>query len=120
MDTSLKDFNISSQQKEFLLVLGYLYLQNAKFMDAKIVFEALQLIYPKDLHILRSLSYAYLCDGDYEQAIELNEEIKSLNKSDDNLSFYYLLKSKALWRIQKTTEARQNFNEFIAIQNSSL
>lgn len=109
---------ITKTQKEFLLVLGYLYLQNGKFYDSKIVFEALLLFYPKDHHIMRSLAYAYLCDGDYEQALEINEQFKHAQMSPKDHAFFNLLKSKALWRIGKLQEAKQYFNEFVQIHKT--
>lgn len=113
-----QSFTIPHQQKEFLLILGYLYLQNTKYHEARIIFEALHLLFPKDYHVIRSLAYAYLEDGEYEQAIQINEEATHATMSSKDRLFFHLIKSKALWRLSKTHQARQSFNDFIEIQKT--
>jgi uncharacterized protein HemY len=114
MESNLNTTPINKQQKEFLLVLGHLYTQHTKYTDAKIVFEALLLFFPKDYHIMRSLAYAYLNDGDYEHALEMNERSKHPMMTKEDNAFFFLIQSKALWRIGKTHEAKQAFNQFLS------
>ncbi len=104
---------LHKEQKDALLVLGYLYLQHAKYHQAKIVFEGLLLFFPKDYHIMRSLAYAYLNDGEYEHALEMNEQSKHPLMTKEDQAFFTLLQSKALWRLGKTHEAKQSFHQFL-------
>lgn len=104
---------MSKEQKDVLLVLGYLYLQHAKYNQAKIVFEGLLLFFPKDYHIMRSLAYAYLNDGEYEHALEMNEQSRHPLMTKEDHAFFTLLQSKALWRLGKAHEAKQSFNQFL-------
>lgn len=117
MDVNLNSTLIAKPQKEFLLVLGHLYNQHAKYSEAKIIFEALLLFFPKDYPIMRSLAYAYLCDGDYEHALEMNERAKHPMMTAEDNAFFFLIQSKALWRIGKTHEAKHAFNQFLSIHS---
>ena len=104
---------LSAAQKECLMVLAFLYLQNGKYTEGKILLEGLHHLYPTDDHILRSLAFAYLEDGDYEHALMLTEQAQSQTLSPKHHNFFHLIKSKAFWRLGKKQESRQAMSLFI-------
>jgi tetratricopeptide (TPR) repeat protein len=91
-----------------------LYTQNARFADAKVLFEAMLQFYPEDEHLLRSLAYCYLHLGDYEHTLDALERCTHPGMPGGPYeAFCLLLRSKALWRLGKAQEARKCFLAFI-------
>lgn len=104
---------MTTAQKEFLLVLAYIYLQHAKYSKAITLYELLYEFYPEDLHIHKSLSYTYFMLEDYEQALSFNEQILAKVIQQEELELAYLLKAKILWSMGETAQSRDSLKSFI-------
>ena len=99
--------------KEPLLILSYLYIQHFKYDKAITLLRALRKLYPKDLDILRSLSYALLKVGDFQSALKMAE--KSLHPNlplKDQIACRIII-SRALWGLGREEAARQAANQLI-------
>ncbi|MFO1349151.1 MAG: tetratricopeptide repeat protein [Gammaproteobacteria bacterium] len=90
------------EHKDILAVLGYFFLEHGQTDKALILLEALDTLCPKEEEVAKSLSYAYLQAGRYQDA--LDAAARAAAARDD--IFIHLLRGKALWGLGKTTEAR--------------
>jgi hypothetical protein len=92
---------------EFIKVLGYFFLENGKFEKASTLFQALHELFPDDAHVCKSLSYACLMRGDYEEALRQAEGFLANTTRDRERRVGRLLKSKSLWGLGREKEARE-------------
>lgn len=113
IDTTPK--TLSLEHKDALLVLGYVFFQHHQRDRALVLFEALNVLFPKDTHISLSLAYAYLLNGHYARALKLAElcdrDIKTT--IDGKTSPGMFIKIRALWALDRQEEARQQFQIYI-------
>ncbi|MBK9953463.1 MAG: hypothetical protein IPP10_18850 [Candidatus Competibacteraceae bacterium] len=58
------------EHKAILRVLGHFFLEHDQAGKALVVLQALRAVYPADAGIARSLSYAYLQAGRYQDALD--------------------------------------------------
>jgi tetratricopeptide (TPR) repeat protein len=104
---------VNTDQKDFLFILGYLYLQHLKFHKSVVLFEVLHELHPEDLQVLKCLSYNYYVLADYTQALNVIDQTieRSTTKKDKIIS--HLLKAKILWSMGEIEEARIFLKFFI-------
>lgn len=100
---------LGSDEKEFLALTGFLYLRYGRWEEARTIFEALQLLYPEDASVCKSLSFTCLKAGDYTRALEQAERFLGGAREPGDLQFGQLLKSKALWGLGDLEGARKLF-----------
>jgi tetratricopeptide (TPR) repeat protein len=104
---------MAPDEREFLSILGYFYLQNQKFDKAVVLFEALRELLPGDRLVAKSLCYAYLMTEQYTAALKIAEWVDSGQSPAEDGHIGLVLKSKSLWGVGRTDEARQLLNRFI-------
>lgn len=99
--------------KESLSLLAYLYLEYFKYEKALTLLKALNIIYPNDLDIMRSLAYAYLKNRDYQSSLKYAETCLKNETSEKAKIAANLIKSKALWGLGKEDAARYTIAQAI-------
>lgn len=109
---------MDDEQKEFLLVLGYFYLQNRKPAKALVLFKALAELFSEDLNVVKALSYACMLCGDHDKALSLAERFLSESNTDDDEALGRLLKGKALWGMGRREEARSTMSNFFSMKGN--
>ena len=97
--------------KEPLTVLAYLYIEHFKYGKALNLLKALNILYPEDLDIKRSLSFAYLKCGDYQSALVFAEKAIKSDLAKEKQIAAHLIKGKALWGLGKEEAARHALNQ---------
>lgn len=97
--------------KEPLTVLAYLYLEHFKYDKALNLLKALNILYPEDTNIKRSLSFAYLKSGDYQSALVFAEKAIRPDIAREKQIAAHLIKGKALWGLGKEEAARHALNQ---------
>ncbi len=107
--------NLSAEQKEALQLLGYIFLQYRQLHKATVVYAALLRLYPEDYHSLQALCYLHLEMGRPDLALELANRCQSLDNmaGRSTESSVFLLKSRALWNLDRKTEARECMSTFL-------
>ncbi|MBF0103647.1 MAG: hypothetical protein HQK77_22335 [Desulfobacterales bacterium] len=103
---------MNDNHKDFLAILGYIYLQHGLFQKSLIIFKTMQLFFPNDAHAIKSLSYAYLMLNEYQNALT---EIDKLNEHDKPA---LLIKSKALWGLGNVDESRIVLQTYLDMRKS--
>jgi len=107
---------LKETNKDFLSLLGYIYLQNEKADKAMVVFETLQEMEPNNPRVRYSLSYAYYLGVRYEEALECIEAFLVNAEYVRKYPSAYILKGKILWKLKRPEEARAMMNTYIEIR----
>lgn len=109
---------MNQKQKEYLLVLAYLYLRYRKFEKALVVLLILKRLYPGDPHILLSRAYAYLSMRVFQAALQEAEETLVCATREDHIAYAHFVKAHALFGLGREREGREVFNYFLNYQRS--
>jgi predicted Zn-dependent protease len=98
---------MSDQQRQAVMVLAHLYLENGKATEALSLLQALHLLFPQDGEILCLLAWALLLNGDPATAVRaIDEALASGSTNETQYRAALMLKSKALWQTSQPIEAR--------------
>lgn len=104
--------------KETLTLLAYLYLEHFKYEKALTLLKALNILFPDDLNITRSLAYAYLKNHDFQSALKYAELSLKTEMTEKSKIAANIIKSKALWGLGKEEAARHTI--LLAIPQKNL
>jgi tetratricopeptide (TPR) repeat protein len=108
---------VKGEDKDFLELLGYLYLQYGKNDAARIIYQTLcELDNP--VPIIR-LTYAYCvaAGGSYSVALHEIEKVNVVEFNLQELSGYHLLRGNILWHLRRRREARKELQLFLEAEN---
>ena len=105
------------RQKQFMAHMGHIYLQNGKLERARVIFHALQVLFPEDPYVHKACSYMYLLEGDYAAALQEANRYLLTARHDAGRIVGYLLGCKALWGMGREQEARDMFQRYQAIRS---
>ncbi len=92
--------------KDFLSVLGHCFLRHGRFGDARTVFEAMAVLFPGDVLVMASLSYALLQQGDPDGALASTDTLLRLALTERDRSYAQLIRGRALLALGRVEEAR--------------
>ena len=95
---------MNSDSKDVLSLLGYLFLRHGKAEKAITALEALSVTDANSPWVQRSLAYAYLKNGNFEQSLDQVSKYLDSNSADRGAE---LIRSRALWGLGRHEEARQ-------------
>lgn len=107
---------ITSEQKNFLLLVGYNYIKSNKLKKAIVIYKAMYHLYPESDIYSFCLSYLYLKSKEYEKALFYAETYLSEKKGGLRQGLF--LKSKALFELGFTDEAKKSVRNYFAKSNS--
>lgn len=110
-----KENNPYEKEREWLKALASLYLEANRYKESLQLLEALFLMFPKDVDVLRMMAQAYLLSDRHEEAIEATRRYLSTSEAKMNLglqSVALYIQSKAFWRAGNREEARLAFSKF--------
>ena len=100
---------LTDEQKNYLLLLAYVYLKNNQLEKATTVYKALWYLYPESESITLCLSYLYLSTQQFETALFYADSY--LEKKDSALAF--LLRGQALMMLGRNFEAKEAIKKFL-------
>lgn len=109
---------MNEKQKEYLLVLAFLYLRYRKFEKALVVLLILKRFFPGDAHILLSRAYAYLSMRVFQAALQESEETLACATREDHIAYAHFIKAHALYGLGREREGREVFNYFLNYQKA--
>ena len=95
---------MNSDSKDVLSLLGYLFLRHGKADKAITALEALSVAEPNKPWVQRSLAYAYLKHGDFENSLTQVSKYLDHHREDRGAQ---LIRSRALWGLGRHDEARK-------------
>jgi hypothetical protein len=107
--------------KDFLSVLGHLYLTSGKNAKARKVYEVLHAEFPEDRECALALAFARLECGDANGAVILADMLLSADAPDGAhaTSFARLVRARALWAKGDRESARAEMIRFFSSRRPS-
>lgn len=108
-----------NDHKEVLQVLADVFLNQGQSEKAVLLLEALYSLAPQDAQIVKALCYAYLITGRYEQTLTMADVFLRLPGRVPESTPILLIRSKALWALGRTEEARTSLNRYIELGGSA-
>lgn len=110
---------MTETQKQFLLLLAYLYLQNGKWPKALVLLRALEAFFPADPHVALNLAYAQLGAGNFEEALQRAEACTGSGAPEPLRLAALLIRSQSLWGLGREEEGRHGFAVYLAAQRKT-
>jgi tetratricopeptide (TPR) repeat protein len=107
---------VKREDRDFLELLGYLYLQYGKMDEARIVYAVLlRLTSTSPMRVL-TYSYCLAQTGRYALALHHLDDIAGSTFSLKERSAYLLLRGNVLWNLGKDEGAREVFQKFLEVE----
>lgn len=103
------------EHKEALQVLADVFLDQRQIHKAVILLEALDLLDPHDIEIMKALSYAYLLAGRHEDVLNTVDAFLSLDDTLQDNAPILLIRAKAAEALGRSAEARDNLNQYMEL-----
>jgi predicted Zn-dependent protease len=101
---------VTEVQKEFLLTLSYVYLQNNKQDRASTLLRALKTSFPDDPQVARCLAFVLVNEGRGADALSEMEAGFAFEADPELKEVSLLLRAQALWLCGKSEEARHSLS----------
>lgn len=103
------------EQTEGLRVLADVYLDQGQTDKARTLLEALRVLAPQNVGVIRALSYAHLLAGRYEEALATTDALLRLDAAMPDNAPALLIRGKALWALGQATEARDSLRRYLEL-----
>lgn len=110
---------MTTEQRDLLLALAYLYLRHGQARRALTLALLAARGAPDHIGVLRLLAYAFLANEAPEEALETIERLERLDFSPDAARMHQLLKARALLHAGRRVEARAAFRRFVAARQGA-
>jgi hypothetical protein len=118
---SLRELScVDKSQREFLLVLAYLYIRYGKYDEALLLHRGLQEFFPDDEEILLSLSFSLYFTGRAFESIQYLEKLEGVDIGRQREKLFFLLRSHVIWSLGKDSEARSDLIRYLGIEESEI
>lgn len=101
---------MDERTRDFLAVIGYVYLQHGDAANAASVLEPVCQARPHDRGAARMLAYAYLQTKQFRKCLELTDYLLSGHGSQEPLHVW-LFRCRALYGLGRCDEARELWNQ---------
>lgn len=102
---STTNMTFNENQRDFLRLLGYLFLCCEKYQKAVTTFELLHLIEPEDIDVMLSLAFALLNNQQYDKAHDVSALLSRNTTDAEKLKMTEIIRAKALWGAGHREEA---------------
>ena len=97
---------VSARHKEFLLLLGYRYMEHNMYERAVVVYAALSEFFADDAYILKCLAFSLLEMEEHERALSIADQSLRLQMTPEDVKILQFIRGRALWHLGRREEAR--------------
>lgn len=106
---------MNDAEADFLALLGYTFLQNARPDKAAVAWAALDALAPGQIKVLRGLALAQLRSGKPERALDTLDRLAMAGGMD---AVFHLLRAQALTACQRPAEAAAAMQTFVHLRQA--
>jgi hypothetical protein len=111
---------VDRSQREFLLILAYLYVRYGKYDEALLLYRGLHEFFVDDIEIMLGLSFAlYLTDRPLE-AIQYLEQLDGVEFDQRLEKLFYLVRSHVDWKIGRDSDARNDLIHYLGMEETEI
>ncbi|MDR0693542.1 MAG: hypothetical protein LBF49_03170 [Puniceicoccales bacterium] len=111
---------MDKSQKEFLLVLAYLYICYGKYDEALMLHRGLYEFFSDDIEVLLGLSFSLYFTSRPLEAVQYLEKLDGLAMISKYQKLFFLLKSHVTWSIGRDSEARDNLIYYLGLEEKEI
>jgi intergrase/recombinase len=111
---------LTDEQKNFLYLLAYMYLQQSKHTQALHLLRILRLHTAADMKIALALAYCLYKGSRLEEALKVLNSLDVNNLSPRHKTAYFFINSKVLWDLKKEAESRDMLQHYLKCRQLSL
>jgi tetratricopeptide (TPR) repeat protein len=111
---------VDTSQKEFLLVLAYLYVRYCKYDEALTIYRGLFEFFEDDREILLDLTFALYVTGRTQEAINYVKKLDGIELSHSHEKLFFLLKSHIAWGLGRDREARESLIRYLGLEERDM
>lgn len=111
---------MTSEQKDLLHALAFLYLRHGQNRRALSLIMLAARRVPNDPGLMRTLAFAFIVNGAAEEALEVIERLEQIDREPGSEPMQWLLKARALLHAGRLTEAKVLFRQFVDARKSGL
>lgn len=106
---------VNESQREFLLILAYLYVRYGKYDEALVVYRGLYEFFHDDTEVLLGLSFALYLTSRALEAMQYLDRLDGIDLPIKLEKFFYLLRSHVSWSIGRDDDARDGLIHYLAL-----
>jgi Flp pilus assembly protein TadD len=107
---------VRDEDKDFLELLGYLYLQYGKHDPARVIYHTLCELADPTAIMLLTYAYCLAADGSYAMALHEMDKIPMGTLNLQELSGFHLLRGNIFWHLHRDREARVELRRFLELE----
>ncbi|MDR0339953.1 MAG: hypothetical protein LBH53_00060 [Puniceicoccales bacterium] len=104
---------MEATDREFLSLLGYLYLQYGRWDEARVIYSSLVELSEQKPLLLLTYAYCLAQNGQYAVSLHYLDRLNGKNFLPKARSAYRLLRGNVLWYLGRDEEARQELELFL-------
>jgi tetratricopeptide (TPR) repeat protein len=111
---------VDKSQREFLLILAYLYICYGKYDEALVLHRGLYEFFPENMEVLLGLSFSLYFTSRPLEAIQYLEKLDGVEMISKHQKLFFLLKSHVTWSIGRDSEARDNLIYYLGLEEKEI
>ncbi len=111
---------MDNSQKEFLLILAYLYTRYCKYDEALVLYRGLHEFFEDDIEITLDMIFSLYVTGRASEAIRYVEKIDGMELSHNQEKLFFLLKSHVLWALGYDRESRESLIHYLGLEEQDM
>ncbi|MDR2720809.1 MAG: hypothetical protein LBB15_00780 [Puniceicoccales bacterium] len=111
---------VDTGQKEFLLVLAYLYVRYCKYDEALIIYRGLFEFFEDDTDVLLDLIFALYVTGRAQEAVTYIEKLEGIDLPRNKEKLFFLLKSHIAWSLGRDRESRESLIHYLGLEEQDM
>ncbi|MDR0742494.1 MAG: hypothetical protein LBE98_03450 [Puniceicoccales bacterium] len=111
---------MDKSQREFLLILAYLYICYGKYDEALVLHRGLYEFFPENMEVLLGLSFSLYFTSRPLEAIQYLEKLDGVEMISKHQKLFFLLKSHVTWSIGRDSEARDNLIYYLGLEEKEI
>jgi tetratricopeptide (TPR) repeat protein len=111
---------VDISQKEFLLVLAYLYVRYCKYDEALIIYRGLFEFFEDDPEIILDLIFTLYATGQSQEAVNYIEKLEGIDLARSKEKLFFLLKSHVAWGLGRDREARESLIRYLCLEEQDM
>lgn len=111
---------MDNSQKEFLLILAYLYVQYCKYDEALTLYRGLHEFFDSDSEILLDLIFALYVTDRASEAMRYIDKLEGVALSHNQEKLFFLLKSHVLWSLGYDRESREALIHYLGLEEQDI
>lgn len=111
---------MDNSQKEFVLVLAYLYVRYCKYDEALSLYRGLYEFFDDDTEIMLDLIFALYVTDRASEAMQYIEKLEGVELTHNQEKLFFLLKSHVLWGLGYDDESRESLIHYFGLEEQDM